>query len=92
MGKYESSSIIAIVLTYVMLEGNPQEAQRLVPQPIKFPPLAIISCHQSQYIYIYICVYDIYYIYTNGSKIPFTPKVADFTKTISWTFWLVHSL
>ena len=29
---------------------------------------------------------------TNGSKIPFTPKVADFTKTISWSFRLVLSL
>ena len=28
----------------------------------------------------------------NGSKIPVTPKVADFSKTISWSFWLVHSL
>ena len=29
---------------------------------------------------------------TNGSKITFTLKVAEFAKTIFWSFWMVDSL
>ena len=39
-----------------------------------------------------ILLIDMFWGCTNGSKIPFTPKVADFVKTNYWSFWLVHKI